>query len=361
MNAPFPLISVETGRAETCLVDLRAAAPRVAAFLADHPGATPFHTPEWLVAVEEGTGNAALALIAEDHGEITGYLPLSEIHSPLFGRMLASTGFAVGGGLLMAPGANPAPLLAAATELAQRRSCPAIELRGGTLPEPGPHWQVRTNSHAGFVLPLAPDDEAQLLAIPRKQRAEVRKGLDAPLTVTTGTAETDRAAHYAVYAESVRNLGTPVFPRALFAAVLDRFGGQADILTVWHGDTPVASVLSLYHRGAVMPYWGGGTREARPLRANDRMYYELMVHARQHGSTRFDFGRSKTCSGAYHFKRNWGFTPQPLAYAAWTAPGTPPRDADPTSARHAARIAAWQRLPLGVANTIGPVIARGLG
>ncbi|MFA7588147.1 MAG: GNAT family N-acetyltransferase, partial [Novosphingobium sp.] len=94
---------------------------------------------------------------------------------------------------------------------------------------------------------------------------------------------------------------------------------------------------------------------------NDRMYFELMRHARARGCTRFDFGRSKTGSGAYDFKRNWGFAPVPLAYAAWTAPGAERRDADPTSARHAARIALWRRLPLGVANRLGPWLARGLG
>jgi hypothetical protein len=143
--------------------------------------------------------------------------------------------------------------------------------------------------------------------------------------------------------------------------VLDRFEDRADILTVWHQGIPVASVLSLYHRGAAMPYWGGGVFAARALRANDRMNYELMCHARRRGCTRFDFGRSKTNSGPYHFKRNWGFEPQPLAYAAWTAPGEEARDADPTSAKHRALIAAWQKLPLGIANRLGPLIARGLG
>ena len=335
--------------------------PRIPAFLADCPQATAFHQPEWLAAVAQGTGNRALVLAAERDGALVGYLPLHEIHSPIFGRLLASTGFAVGGGLLLAPGSEPAALLRAAEELALRRTCPAIELRGGTLPEPGAGWTLRTEAHCGFVTPLAQDDEAQLLAIPRKQRAEVRKGLERDLAVTVGTGPRERAAHYAVYAESVRNLGTPVFPRALFDAVLDRFGPAADILTVWSGEAPVASVLSLYHRGAVMPYWGGGTRAARPLRANDRMYYELMRHARARGCTRFDFGRSKTGSGAWHFKRNWGFTPDPLAYAVWTAPGHEARNADPTSAKHRALIAAWQRLLLGLANRVGPWIARGLG
>lgn len=335
--------------------------PRVMAFLADHPGATLFHQPEWLEAVAKGTGNRALVLAAERDGTLVGYLPLHEIHSPVFGRLLASTGFAVGGGLLLAPGTDPAPLLAAVEDLAIRLSCPAIELRGGNLPVEGAGWRLKTEAHCGFVRPLAADDEAQLLAIPRKQRAEVRKGLERDFAITVGTAPRDRAAHYAVYAESVRNLGTPVFPRRLFAAMLDRFGPSADILTVWHRDVPVASVLSLYHRGVVLPYWGGGTRAARPLRANDRMYFELMRHARERGCTAFDFGRSKTGSGAYHFKRNWGFAPEPLAYAAWTAPGHEARDADPTSAKHRALIAAWQRLPLAVANRLGPWIARGLG
>jgi CelD/BcsL family acetyltransferase involved in cellulose biosynthesis len=91
------------------------------------------------------------------------------------------------------------------------------------------------------------------------------------------------------------------------------------------------------------------------------MYYELMLHARRRGCERFDFGRSKTASGAYDFKRNWGFEPEPLSYAVWTAPGSEQRDADPTSARHAARIALWKRLPLPLANRLGPWIARGLG
>jgi hypothetical protein len=123
----------------------------------------------------------------------------------------------------------------------------------------------------------------------------------------------------------------------------------------------VASVLSIYHNGAVMPYWGGGTFEARALRANDRMYYELMLHARRRGCTHFDFGRSKTNSGPYHFKRNWGFEPEPLSYGVWNAPGAPVRDADPTSASVSRKVELWKKLPLPVANLIGPWIARGLG
>lgn len=332
---------------------------RIDDFLDARPDATPFHSRAWLEAIEAATGHAAHVLLGEERGRIVGLLPLHRASS-LFGAVLVSTGFAVGGGILAETPRAAALLANAAEELAARLSCPAIELRGGTLPQARPNWTMRSGSHAGFVAPLAEDDDAQLLAIPRKQRAEVRKALAHDLEVRVGTGARDRAMHRAVYAESVRNLGTPVFPRALFAAVLDAFGDDAGILTVLHRGAPVASVLSLTHRGAVMPYWGGGTAAARALRANDAMYFALMRHARQRGCDRFDFGRSKTGSGAYHFKRNWGFEPQPLAYAAWTADGAAPRDADPASPRHQAKIAAWKRLPLPLANRLGPLIARGL-
>lgn len=352
MNAPF----------RPALTKVRLADPgdrgAIARFVAEAEGATPFHRPEWLEAVTRSTGHPSYVLLAEHEGAIAALLPFHAAHSPLFGRALVSTGFAVGGGVLGDADAAP-DLFAAATELARRLTCPTVEVRGGVMPD-DPTWHIKQDSHAGFVAPLAADDDAQLTWIPRKQRAEVRKGLANAMEVQVGRERQDRDWHYAVYAESVRNLGTPVFPRALFEAVMDAFGEDADILTVLHEGRAVASVLSLYHRGAVMPYWGGGVHAARSLRANDVMYYALMCHARARGCDRFDFGRSKTNTGAYHFKRNWGFEPQPLSYAVWSADGAPPRDVNPLSPRYKAKIALWQKLPLSVANRVGPLIARGL-
>lgn len=358
MNAPFR----PTG-SQLSLADLTdpGEISRIEAYVAAHPQGDAFHRPAWLLGASAGTGNRPIALTIERGGELCGYLPLIEVHSPLFGRVMASSGFGVGGGLLVDQPRLATKLFGALEELCLRRSVPGAELRGGLLPRNRPGWTIKRDSHCGFVLPLADDDEAQLSAIPRKQRAEVRKGLAGELSVSTGSDARHRAAHYAVYAESVRNLGTPVFPRGLFDQVLNSFGDAADILVVWNGDEPVSAVLSLYHKGAVMPYWGGGTWNARRLRANDRMYYDLMLHARRRGCERFDFGRSKTNSGAYHFKRNWGFEPEPLSYGIWTAPGAPVRDADPTSTKHSARIELWKRLPLPLAILIGPHIARGLG
>jgi FemAB-related protein (PEP-CTERM system-associated) len=331
---------------------------RIDSWIMAHEGGLPFHRPKWLNAIEVSTGQAAHCLIAEMAGEIAAILPFHLVHSPLFGRALVSSGFAVGGGILSDSAAATRRLAAEMCRLAEQLSCPTVELRGGSLP--GGDWIEKRDAHANFVKPLQGDEEAELLAIPRKQRAEVRKGLENGLTVETGRSQRDRDWHYAIYAESVRNLGTPVFPKSLMASVLNAFD-DADILTVMSADRPVASVLSLYHKGTVMPYWGGGVWDARRLRANDVMYYALMNHAQRRGCTHFDFGRSKVESGAYFFKKNWGFEPEPMAYAVHTADGQEPRDVNPNSPKYKAKIALWQKLPLPVANRLGPWIAKGLG
>lgn len=352
MNAP-----VKAGQSVR-VIDWRDAAQlrRIEGFVAE-ARASLFHRPAWLRAVAAGTGQRAAGLVSERMGVFTGWLPLTEVRSALFGKALVSSGFGVGGGIL-ADGEGAARALASAAEdYAARGGFGGIELRGGPIPA---GWDAWDDKHCGFERPLAVDDEAELTAIPRKARAEVRKGLSFGHRVTTGRAATDLTAHYACYSASVRNLGTPVFSKRLFAAMLEAFPESSDILTVWQGETPLASVLSFYHEGAVMPFWGGGVFAARGARANEVMYYELMLHARRQGMARFDFGRSKTGSGPFAFKKNWGFAPQPLTYGGWTAPGAAARNIDPTDASYSRKIDLWKKLPLPIANLVGPWIARGL-
>jgi FemAB-related protein (PEP-CTERM system-associated) len=320
-------------------------------------GASVFHRTAWLRAVERATGQRGGGFVVEQLGVVRGWLPLTEVRSLLFGKALVSSGFGVGGGICAETPEAANFLARAAQDFASECGFGSVELRSGEVPQ---GWQAVTDKHCGFERALAADDEAELLAIPRKSRAEVRKGLKNDLEVKIGRSSKDLAAHYAAYSESVRNLGTPVFPKALFREMLEAFPNESDILTIARNGKPLASVLSFYHNGAVLPFWGGGSLAARGARANEVMYYELMRHARERGMERFDFGRSKTGSGPAKFKKNWGFEPQPLTYAAWTPPGAKARDVDPTSEAYSSKIELWKKLPLPVANTLGPFIARGL-
>ena len=323
---------------------------RIDAFVRGHGAGTPFHLPQWSRAVGDGAGHEIHYLVAEQGHALVGALPLTEVRSLLFGKALVSVGFAVGGGILALGAEASAALAEAAQALAADLGCPSIELRGGDLP---PEWCRSEGSYAGFARDLSADEEAILKSIPRKQRAEVRRALGNGLSTEIGR---DLDSHHRVYGESVRNLGSPVFPRGLFAAMLSEFGDDADILVVRRGREALAAVLSLYMNGTVYPYWGGGTQAARGARANELMYFELMKHAAARGCTRFDFGRSKLGTGAFAFKKNWGFEPEPLVYASWGKP----RETNPLSPRYRLQVAAWKRLPLWAANRVGPPIARGL-
>jgi FemAB-related protein (PEP-CTERM system-associated) len=329
------------------------------AFVLARRDGTPFHRPAWLKAVERGTGNRAhiLAAVAAS-GAIVGLLPLHHMKSRLFGQALVSSGFAVDGGVLSDDPAAAKALVAAAEGMARDRGIGSIELRGG---QAGEGWMLHEGSHFGFSRPIASDDAAELLAVPRKHRAELRKALaNGALRVEVGRGARHLKDHYRVYSESVRNLGTPVFPARLFREVLAAFGEDADILIVREGERPVSAVLSLYHQGRVMPFWGGGIADARRLRSNELMYYRLMAHGRDRGMTLFDFGRSKAGSGQAAWKKSFGFDPVPLSYHSWSATGER-RDINPNSPQYQRRIELWKKLPLPIANLAGPLLARGLG
>lgn len=331
---------------------------RIDSFVAEHPDSEIFHRPQWSVAVEQGCRQRAHYLVAEDSaGHLTGCLPLTEVRSPLFGSALVSVGFGTGGGPLSPDSATADRLIEAGWALARKLGCRSMELRGGPVPD---GWTAQAGIYANFAKPLPQGDEAILKAIKRRHRA-IRRAQEFNLETRAGRETKDLEDFYAVFGQSVRNLGSPVFPRSLFAAMIDQLGKDADILTVYRDGRAVSSVLNFYFNGSVLAYWGGGTREARDCFSNEVMYYEVMRHASRRGCTTFDFGRSKVGSGPYSFKMNWGFDPEPLVYAVRTVAGAAPRAVNPADPKYRLQVALWQRLPLPVANLLGPPIARGLG
>jgi FemAB-related protein (PEP-CTERM system-associated) len=325
-------------------------------YVAAQESATAFHRSAWGRAIQASMGHGVQYLAAFQGGEIVGILPLIHVKSRLFGNSLSSLSFAVYGGPVADTADIHAALDEAAWSLAQKLGISALEYRHKT--QSRPDWTCKSETYATFRRTLLSTRDENLKAIPRKQRAEVRKAMDKGLTVAI---EKDADAHFTVYSESVRNLGTPVFPKKLFDALLHFYGPDADVLTVSKDGLPAASVLSLYHRNEVLPYYGGGTAAARELRANDHMYFELMNHAAELGCTHFDFGRSKFGTGAFAFKKNWGFEAAPLYYEYRLADGASMPDINPNNPKYKMMVEVWQKLPLPIANWLGPKISRSLG
>lgn len=332
------------------------------AFVEACPEATFFHRAGWQTIMEQGFGHDSHFLYAEQDGRIAGVLPLAHVRSRLFGASLVSLPFCVYGGIAGGSQAVRLALDSAAQALARRHGVGHLEYRWrevdkNALESADACW-LQKPLYATFRRPLHLDAEQNLLAIPRKQRAVVRKAVAAGLH---SSIEHDLSHFYPIYAASVHRLGTPVFARRHFALLRTVFGTDCDILTVYQGQQAQASVLLFYFRDEVLPYYGGGTPLARSTGANDFMYWETMRRACERGCRLFDFGRSKLGTGAFDFKKNWGFTPQPLPYAYQLVRATALPEVNPLNPKYALFIRAWRHLPLPLANLLGPHIVRQLG
>ncbi len=319
------------------------------------PQATFFHRAGWQRVIEQAFGHATWFLYTEAGGAIRGVLPLAQVRSRWFGNTLCSLPFCVYGGIAAQDQAAADALDRAAQSLAARLRVDHLEYRH--LHASHQDW-LHKSLYCTFRKPLLPTVEQNLLAIPRKQRAMVRKGM---ATGLRSVMDIDSDRFHALYASSVHRLGTPVFSPGYFRLLQEEFGRDCEILCVEHQGQAVCGVLSFRFRGEILPYYGGGGASARALAGNDFMYWEVMRRACERGCTLFDFGRSKLGTGAYDFKKNWGFAPQPLEYEYQLHRASRLSDHQPLNPRYRLMIKLWQRLPLAVANMLGPHLIRQLG
>src|SRR5579883_2891333 len=238
------------------------------------PEGTFFHLAGWRHVIERAFRHRTHYLLAERDGAITGVLPLVHMRSRLFGNGLVSVPFCVYGGPIACDAASLEGLLAHCLDLMRRLEVDVVEFRSR---QPAAlEWPTRCDLYATFRRPLAADEAANLKAIPRKQRAVVRKGIANGLR---SRIDQNADGFHRLYAESVRNLGTPVFSRRYFRMLIE------------------------YFRDEVLPYYAGGGKHARQRAAHDFMYWELMRHAVARGFRIFDFGRSKFGTGRSEERR----------------------------------------------------------
>jgi FemAB-related protein (PEP-CTERM system-associated) len=325
-------------------------------FVEAAPGATFFHRAGWKTVIARAFGHSCHFLQATRDGAVTGVLPLVHINSRLFGNRLISNAFCVYGGPVAKDSASLEALDRAAAQLASDLDVGYLEYRL-RAPSTRP-WARNSTLYATFRRPLAPDPDAALKAVPRKRRATIRKATAAGLR---SELDADPGRFYHVFCRTARRHGTPVYPISYFEALFDVFGADCEALTVVRAGRALASVVSFYFRDEVLPYHGGDLAAGRPVAASDFMYWEVMRRASARGLRVFDFGRSKAGTGAFEYKRIWGFEPQPLHHEYLLRRAVAMPEINPLNPKYALAVALWRRLPLAAANALGPLLARGLG
>ncbi|MGH8309814.1 MAG: FemAB family XrtA/PEP-CTERM system-associated protein, partial [Steroidobacteraceae bacterium] len=311
----------------------------------------------WRRVVRSVFGHETFYLAARgSEGDVVGVLPLVRLRSLLFGDFLVSLPYFNYGGVLAQSAGVRARLLGAANDLARRLRVSHLELRHRCS---GPEsWPVRTDKVA-MLLRLPETPEQLWRGLTSKLRAQIKRPLREGATCVFGRAEL-LDEFYGVFAENMRDLGTPVYAKRLFQTMLATFPESTAIAVVRLKGRPVAAAFTLRHRDTMEVPWASSLRRANGLGVNVHLYWNLLERAVAEGLTVFDFGRSTRDSGAFRFKRQWGAEPEQLYWHYWLRDGTTVPGLSPANPKYRAAIAAWRRLPLPVANWLGPRIVKNL-
>ena len=325
-------------------------------FVRRHPQASFFQLTGWKRVIEKTSRYPSQYLLSERGGEITGIAPLFLVSNWLLGTALLSVPLGVYAGICADDEESRRQLLDAVKKQSVARGIDFLELRHrkSSIDEGFHHNTL----YSTFTTTLSPDLEANLKRLPRDTRYMIRKGEKAGLRVERGAGQLD--AFYRLFTQSMHRHGTPVFPRALFTNLLAEFGSAMDVMMVYSGSEAVSGVVSFFFRDTVLPYYAGAGPNATKTAANNFMYWELMKYAVQQGYTQFDFGRSKQGTGSYAFKTQWNMTVEPLDYEVFLVRRKTVPNFSPVNPKFERATRIWKRLPLWMANTLGPHVVRWL-
>ena len=324
-------------------------------FTEAEPGATLASADRWLSVLPQSLGHRDRSLVAERGGEVCGILPMMLLSHWFFGRFHVSLPWLDYGGVLADNPETTRALLQAATAQARQDMAAFVELR--SVDPVFAELPVRKDK-VTFWLPLK-DAVGVWKGFDAKVRNQVRKAQKAGLVCQFGREEL-LPEFYGVFARNMRDLGTPVWGIALFKNILHAFPKTSEIALISCGEQPIGGGLVLSFKDTVYMPSASSLREYFHLCPNNLLYWEVIKRACDGGYRTFDLGRSTVGSGTYHFKKQWGAKVRPLHWQYVLLNGRKVPQLNPSNPRLKILIEVWKRLPIAIANRLGPRIVRHL-
>jgi len=327
------------------------------AFVASQRYSTNYHQYAWRRVIEKSFGHMTHYLVARnDTDEICGVLPLVHMKSALFGNFLTSLPYVNYGGLLCIDENARATLLTGLDGLLIKLRADHVELRHiGSFVK----GLVTKQHKVTMILDLDNEEEVQWQALDAKVRNQVRKAVKCGLRVVTGYMEL-LDGFYGVFCRNMRDLGTPVYSKDFFLNILAEHPDTTRIISVMLGEKVVASGILSWFRDIMEVPWASSIRDYRELCPNNLLYWEAIRFAIRSGKRKFDFGRSTPGEGTYQFKKQWGAEPVQLYWQYLLKDGNQLPELNPKNPHYELAIKVWQRMPLAMANLLGPTIVRNI-
>jgi FemAB-related protein (PEP-CTERM system-associated) len=326
-------------------------------YVLQRESASLYHLYSWKSIIENCFGNKALYLISRNReGCINGVLPFVHIKSVLFGNYFVSMPYFNYGGVLGDDAETKERLISEAIEIARKLKGTHIEFRQNELLENGMRYKASKVSMR-IALPKEPEDLWK--AIPSKLRSQIRRPEKEGMQTRIGGID-ELDGFYDVFSRNMRDLGTPVYPKAFFRHILKNFPDTSWIGSVYYDSVPVASGFMIGFKETMEIPWASSLKKYNKLSPNMLLYWSCLKFSVERGYRSFDFGRSTPGGGTYHFKEQWGAKPFPLYWYYWMKDDVDIPELNPSNPKYKTAIAVWRRLPLAIANRIGPYIVKKL-
>jgi len=325
-------------------------------YVVQHPCATHCHRWAWKEVIEAAFGHRTFYLLARQADRVVGLLPLVWQKSLVFGSFFTSLPFLNAGGALADSPEIERALVDHAIEIVRQSGARYLQLRYRGqcgLDLPVSQHKVSTMRAVG------PDTDAIWKSLDSNNRRKVNKAMKSGLSAAPeGPAAL--GDFYELYARNMRDLGTPVYAKEFFAAVLRAFPRASEIIMVRRGEEPVAAALLLSFRDILEATWMCSNWDFLSLQPNMLLYWTNIRIAGERGFRWLDLGRSTRDSGTHKFKQLWDTEDVPLFWANWAPEGKAAGDLDPTNPKFQLAVRLWKKMPLGISKIIGPHIVKNL-
>jgi len=162
----------------------------------------------------------------------------------------------------------------------------------------------------------------------------------------------DLRQFYKVWAQRMRDLGTPVIPFTFFDNMKTFFKDNMFLLLAKKEGQCIGGVVLLKQGNSLVDPYLGCLSEALKFCTAPFLYYKMLRLAVEQGYRFFDLGRSQPGSGNERFKLRFGTKLEPL----YSYGGKDPIQADSSLQNLVA--SGWKHMPLVAANILGPRMRR---
>ncbi len=327
-------------------------------YVESHPLGLPQHLAGWQRILQQSYGYATPFLLARQDTQIVGVMPLFIVRSPLLG----TTAMTTPGGLCADDETAAAALIDRARAIARQAGAGRLILHDSRR-----DWEAglqTTTHHVHWEVELADDVETMWSRVGNSIRRQVRLARRNELRVEIDRSGDSLPAFYEVFRRFTHELGTPVFGRHFLEQVISHLPDHFTIVVVYRGHEPIGGYIQLLLGQTVYGTWGASLRDYLKLRPTYLAHWSIMEDAVRHGYRCLDMGRSPTGSNASNYKRQWGGLSQPIYQQVSSLRSDAPAESiiDRTQSDGTFGLVRrlWPRLPLPVAQFLGPKLRRHL-